>query len=249
MSSTSFPNPRTATHPFCRDDSSPWTISRASAARTPTVPSMGDGTPETSRSANATASRTTSVCSTATRARPAPPSARAHPCSIVGSPKTRRTPCSTIWPRATASDRPSGSSVSIATPSSDWPVRPEVTPTTPMTRSWLSPPRTREVQLDEKWSFVAERQKNCDPTEAADDHKGDWWYHVAYDPEHKLVLAVVPGACVTESVAEVVTEAKDRLDEQPSALSTRDEYPVSATVIAEVFSQPVAAPQEPAGPG
>jgi hypothetical protein len=27
-----------------------------------------------------------------------------------------------------------------------------------------------------------------------DDHKGDWWGHVAYDPEHKLVLAVVPGA-------------------------------------------------------
>ena len=27
-----------------------------------------------------------------------------------------------------------------------------------------------------------------------DDHKGDWWDHVAYDPEHKLVLAVVPGA-------------------------------------------------------
>jgi hypothetical protein len=25
-----------------------------------------------------------------------------------------------------------------------------------------------------------------------DDHKRDWWDHVAYDPEHKLVLAVVP---------------------------------------------------------
>jgi hypothetical protein len=26
------------------------------------------------------------------------------------------------------------------------------------------------------------------------DHKGDWWDRVAYDPEHKSVLAVVPGA-------------------------------------------------------
>ena len=52
-----------------------------------------------------------------------------------------------------------------------------------MTSSWLFPPRTREVQFDEKWSFVAKKQKDCDPTDPADDHKGDWWDHVAYDPE------------------------------------------------------------------
>ena len=67
-----------------------------------------------------------------------------------------------------------------------------------MTSSWLFPPATREVQFDEKWSFVAKKQKNCDPANPADDNKGDWWDHVAYDPEHKLVLAVVPGARVTE---------------------------------------------------
>ena len=44
------------------------------------------------------------------------------------------------------------------------------------------------------WSFVNEKQKYCDPADPADDHKGDWWDHVAYDPEHRLVLAVVPGA-------------------------------------------------------
>jgi IS1 family transposase len=99
------------------------------------------------------------------------------------------------------------------------------------------------------WSFVAKKQKNCDPARAEDDHKGDWWDHVAYDPEHKLVLAVVPGARVTESVVEVVTEVKDRLDEQPPALSTSDEYPVYETGIAEVFSQPVVAPRAPGGPG
>jgi transposase-like protein len=35
-------------------------------------------------------------------------------------------------------------------------------------------PRTREVQLDEKWAFVGKKQKNCDPTDPADDHKGDY---------------------------------------------------------------------------
>jgi len=99
------------------------------------------------------------------------------------------------------------------------------------------------------WAFVGTKQKNCDPADPDDDHKGDWWDHVAFDPAHKLVLAVVPGARVTESVAEVVTEVKDRLDEQPPALMTSDEYPVSETVIEEVFSQPVVAPQEPARPG
>jgi IS1 family transposase len=99
------------------------------------------------------------------------------------------------------------------------------------------------------WSFVGKKQKNCDPAKPADDHKGDWWDHVAFDPEHKLVLAVVPGARVTESVVEVVAEVKDRLDEQPPALATSDEYPVYETGINEVFSRPVVAPRESPRPG
>jgi IS1 family transposase len=118
-----------------------------------------------------------------------------------------------------------------------------------MTSSWLFPPRTREVQFDEMWAFVGKKQANCDPADPDDDHKGDWWDHVAFDPEHKLVLAVVPGARVTESVEEVVTEVKDRLDERSPAHLTSDEYPVYETVIEEVFSTPVVAPQGPARPG
>jgi hypothetical protein len=99
------------------------------------------------------------------------------------------------------------------------------------------------------WAFVGKKQKNCDPANPDDDHKGDWWDHVAFDPEHKLVLAVVPGARVTESVEEVVDEVKDRLDGQPPDLMSSDEYPVYETVIETAFSRPVVAPQEPARPG
>lgn len=99
------------------------------------------------------------------------------------------------------------------------------------------------------WSFVGKKQKNCDPAHPDDDHQGDWWDHVAFDPEPTLVLAVIPGARVTEGVEEVVDEVKGRLDEQPPALMTSDEYPVYETVIEEAFSQPVVAPQEPARPG
>ena len=45
---------------------------------------------------------------------------------------------------------PDAWSVSTATPSSAWPAGPDNTPTTLTTRSWLFPPRIREVQCDEK---------------------------------------------------------------------------------------------------
>jgi hypothetical protein len=36
------------------------------------------------------------------------------------------------------------------------------------TTSWfLFPPATVEVQFDEKWAFVAKKQKNCDPGDPA----------------------------------------------------------------------------------
>jgi IS1 family transposase len=138
-------------------------------------------------------------------------------------------------------------SASIPTPSDAWPASSDNIPTTLTTSSWLFPPRTREVQFDEKWSFVFKKQKNCDPNNPADDHKGDWWDHVAYDPEHKLVLAVVPGARVIENVEEVVAEVKDRLGDQPPELMTSDEYTAYETVIATTFSEVVV--ETPTGPG
>jgi hypothetical protein len=56
-----------------------------------------------------------------------------------------------------------------------------------------SSPPTREIQFDEKWSLVGKQPKDCDPKDPADDHRGDYWDYVAYDPEHRLVLAVISG--------------------------------------------------------
>jgi IS1 family transposase len=112
-------------------------------------------------------------------------------------------------------------------------------PTTLTTSSWLFPPRTREVQLDEKHAIVAKKQKNCDPTNPDDDHKGDYWDHIALDPEHRLVLAVVPGARTMESAEELVTEVKPRLDDESPLLITSDELPAYATAIQNVFGTPV----------
>jgi hypothetical protein len=149
--------------------------------------------------------------------------------------------------RVAAFDRPDASSASTPTPSADWPAEPGSRPTTLTTNSRLLPPRTRTVQVDEKHAFVAETQKDCDPLDPEDDHKGEWRDHVAYDPEHKPVLVVVPGARVIEGVEEVVAEVKDRLDEPPPALMTRDESAAYEAVIATTFSDVV--PRAPAGPG
>ncbi len=121
------------------------------------------------------------------------------------------------------------------------------TPTTLTRSSWLFPPRTREVQFDEKWSFVAKKQKNCDPADPADDHKGDWWDHVAIDAEHRLVLAVVPGARSIENAEEVVAAVKGRTDGASARLMTSDEYPAYAAAIEAAFGTP--APVPPGRPG
>lgn len=89
---------------------------------------------------------------------------------------------------------------------------------------------------------MSKKQKNCDPTNPGDDHCGDHWDHVAFDPEHKLVLAVVPGARTEENARAVVAEAAKRVNRDPPPLMTSDEYPAYATVIGEVFSEPMPAP-------
>jgi hypothetical protein len=95
------------------------------------------------------------------------------------------------------------------------------------------------VQFDEKWSFVFKKQKNCDPLDPADDHHGDWWDHVAYDPEHRLVLCVVPGARDAESVEEVIDEFKGRTGGRVPDLATSDDYPAYETALLNAYGQEV----------
>jgi IS1 family transposase len=121
-------------------------------------------------------------------------------------------------------------------------------PATPTTKSWPFPPETREVQLDEKWSFVAKKQARCDPDDPADDHKGDWWDHVAYDAEHRLILAVVPGARSIENAEEAVREVYGRTAGRADVLLTSDEYPAYGTAIGHVYGEPEP-PKPPGTPG
>jgi IS1 family transposase len=104
---------------------------------------------------------------------------------------------------------------------------------------------------------VAKKQENCDPDDPADDHNGDYWDHVAYDPEHRLVVCVEPGSRVAESVEAVVADFKQRTEGRAMNLITSDEhrpykeailqtYGVEATVTPSGL--PVRAPHKVAPP-
>jgi IS1 family transposase len=89
---------------------------------------------------------------------------------------------------------------------------------------------------------VAKKQKNCDPLDPDDDDRGDAWDFVAYDPEHRLVLAVVPGARTVENTEAIVAEAKRRLGGEAPGLITSDEFPAYAKAIEAAFSEPAPTP-------
>ena len=104
-------------------------------------------------------------------------------------------------------------------------------------------PETREIQMDEAWSYVAKKEKDCDEEDPADRFRGDCWDHVALDPEHRLVVAVVPGERTTESVEDLVGEVKGRLGGRPPRLITTDEYSAYEGAILEAFGEEVVPPR------
>ena len=107
----------------------------------------------------------------------------------------------------------------------------------------FSPRTTREVQFDEKWAFVAKKEKHCDRDDPADDHKGDYWDHVAFDPEHRLVVSVVPGARTIENTEALVADFHRRTGGRVMNLMTSDEYPAYETAILHAYGETVTPPR------
>ena len=104
-------------------------------------------------------------------------------------------------------------------------------------------PETREVQMDEKWSFVAKKEKNCAEDDPEDQLRGDCWDHVAFDPEHRLVLSVIPGERTGPTVQELVRDVKERLDGRAPELITTDEYGAYKEAILEAYGEEVVPPR------
>ncbi|WP_238603042.1 hypothetical protein [Fimbriiglobus ruber] len=112
------------------------------------------------------------------------------------------------------------------------------------------PPRTNEVPFDEKWSFVGQKAKNCDPE---DTRHGDCWDHTAVNPESRLVVRLVVGQRTAESASAVVNDFRERTGGRVPRLITSDELPAYPEAIRAAYGTtmtppPTGRPGRPRGP-
>jgi hypothetical protein len=66
--------------------------------------------------------------------------------------------------------------------------------------------QVREVQFDEKWSFVGKKQKHCDPSRSEDNAQGDQWDHTAIDVPSRFGISLVIGKRDRERLRDVVED-------------------------------------------
>ena len=86
---------------------------------------------------------------------------------------------------------------------------------------------------------MGKKEKHCDPDDPADTKQGDHWDHVALDPEHRLVVSVVPGKRTTENTERLVENFKQRTGGQRMKLITSDEYAPYKTAILKAYGQKI----------
>jgi IS1 family transposase len=89
--------------------------------------------------------------------------------------------------------------------------------------------------LDEKWSFVAKKQPRCDLQDQADHVQGDCWDHIAFDPEHRLVLGVEFGKRSGTKILALLKRVKEQLQGRVPRLVTSDEFAPYARVLKQVW--------------
>ena len=109
----------------------------------------------------------------------------------------------------------------------------------------LFPPETKEIQFDEKWSFVEKKEKNC--AEGEKEH-GEHWDYVALDAESRLILSVVIGKRTPENCKKIVEDVYERTDRRKDILITSDCFSSYKTAIEEVYGDKII-PVRKSGPG
>jgi IS1 family transposase len=98
------------------------------------------------------------------------------------------------------------------------------------------------VQFDEKWSFVGKKEKHRAEGET---DCGDCWDHVAYDPEHRLVVSLVVGPRCPDLVDLLVEDFRARTQGRRMDLMTSDEYAAYPAAILAAYGETVV--PEPTG--
>lgn len=89
---------------------------------------------------------------------------------------------------------------------------------------------------------MGKKQKHCHAESEEDLFCGDQWDHVAYDPDHRLVLEVILGKRTEVLVEGLFEQLLPRLPGIPE-LITSDAYPVYETVLEAFFARGVTPPR------
>jgi IS1 family transposase len=90
---------------------------------------------------------------------------------------------------------------------------------------------------------VGKKQKHCNPDDPADRQQGDHWDHVAFDPEHRLVVSVIPGKRDAAHTHALVRDFQRRTEGRLMNLMTSDEYPVYEEAIRDAYAATVIPPR------
>ena len=92
-----------------------------------------------------------------------------------------------------------------------------------------------QVQLDELWTFVRKKERMLNEWEKLHTEWGDTWVWVAFDPVHKLVVAVLVGERGEEEAIGFVAQLRTRLADACQPLLTSDCLPHYAGAILQAF--------------
>jgi IS1 family transposase len=112
----------------------------------------------------------------------------------------------------------------------------QVSTGTNFTITWSPfPPKTREVQLDEKWGFVGQKEEPPDGDESPP--RGQNWDHTAIDAESRLLLSLVPGKRTAASCRALLKDVFKRTGGRADLLFTSDEHAPYASAIKKVYGK------------
>lgn len=84
---------------------------------------------------------------------------------------------------------------------------------------------------------MRKKRKHCDDDVPDDSCQGDNWDHVAYDPEHRLVISVVAGKRTAKNVEKLVADFKKRTGGRIMNLITSDEYKAYKRAILRAYGK------------
>lgn len=106
------------------------------------------------------------------------------------------------------------------------------------TTSWSPfPPLTRELQFDERYGAVHTQPQNLAPGEALARKRGECWGHVAFDPEHSLVLQAECDRRTQQTYRQVAAGAAGRLRPEVPLLVSGDDFPKLKAAVKHVFGE------------